>query len=203
MAGKQTARCGKCGDLLRYGKPTNRLAPLSKHRLSSFGDESESESAAAIDSKPAIQYPASMSGEVEIEAASEIDRERVRREIEEEIRSLDQKVAFILHPEMVELKPCATLVFGPPDERDRAPDAEVMERYGRAVELAIRAPKYWTEGEGRFLRHFARFEMEQSRALFDLYQLTSELPENEVLIHDLPLPFARDLWLPLFWFHRT
>ena len=143
-----------------------------------------------------------MPREVEIDAASEMDRERVRKEIEEEIRSLDQKVALILHPEMVELKPCATLVFGPPYDRDRLPDAGVVERYQRAVELAVKAPKYWTEGEGRFLRHFARFETEHSGALFDLYEITSELPENQVLIHDLPLPFARDLWLPFFWFHR-
>lgn len=145
-----------------------------------------------------------MAGEEEVGVGAADDRERIRAEIEGEIRTLGQKVAFILHPDMVTLRPCATLVFGPPREDPGIkPDPEVDELYRRAVAAARTAPKYWTEGDGRYLLHHARFEVEDADRLFELYRMTSELPGNEVLIYDLPLPFARDLWLPMFWFHRS
>lgn len=145
-----------------------------------------------------------MADQVEISESAGDVKERIRKEIEEDVRTLGQKVAAILHPDEVQLKPCATLVFGPPPEvGGLKEEADVMERYRRALEMAERAPTYWTEGDGRHIRHHARFELEHAARLFDLYQLTSELPGNEVLIYDLPLPFARDLWLPLLWFHRT
>ena len=36
--------------------------------------------------------------------------------------------------------------------------------------------------------------------LRDLYALVGSLPGTEVLIDDRPIPFARELWLPLVWF---
>lgn len=145
-----------------------------------------------------------MAGEAEVGVGAEDDRERIRAEIEGEIRTLGQKVAFILHPDQVTLRPCATLVFGPPPESPGVkPDPAVVDSYRRAVQVAQLAPRYWTEGEGRYLRHHARFEVEDADGLFELYRMTSEIPGNEVFIYDLPLPFARDLWLPMFWFHRS
>ena len=38
-------------------------------------------------------------------------------------------------------------------------------------------------------------------ALRELYALVGHLPESEVLIDDRPVPYARELWLPLLWFH--
>jgi len=34
----------------------------------------------------------------------------------------------------------------------------------------------------------------------DLFEVVSGLPTCEVLIDDRPIPYARDLWLPLIWF---
>ncbi len=131
------------------------------------------------------------------------NREKIRREIQDEIRTLGQKVAFILHPDQVQLRPCATLVFGPPQSHgETKPDPDILERYEKAVTIAQTAPTYWAEGNGRYLRHYARYEIEHAAELFNLYQIAGALPESEVLIYDLPLPYARDLWLPLFWFHR-
>ena len=36
--------------------------------------------------------------------------------------------------------------------------------------------------------------------LRDLWDVVSGVPESDVLIDDRPLPYARELWLPLVWF---
>jgi hypothetical protein len=33
-----------------------------------------------------------------------------------------------------------------------------------------------------------------------LYDLVASVPESEVLVDDRPVPYARELWLPLVWF---
>jgi hypothetical protein len=75
------------------------------------------------------------------------------------------------------------------------------ESYGRAVELARAADEYVTfESEG-VTRHRARFfPGQRATALRDLYELVGGVPESEVLVDDRPVPFARELWLPLVWF---
>ena len=45
----------------------------------------------------------------------------------------------------------------------------------------------------------ARFQPDDAPALRDLYQLVGDLPGTDVLIDDRPVPYARELWLPLFW----
>ena len=37
-------------------------------------------------------------------------------------------------------------------------------------------------------------------ALRDLFEIVGRLDATEVLIDDRPVPYARELWLPLFWF---
>ena len=34
----------------------------------------------------------------------------------------------------------------------------------------------------------------------DLYEVVNAQPSCEVLVDDRPLPYARELWLPLVWF---
>ena len=36
--------------------------------------------------------------------------------------------------------------------------------------------------------------------LRDLFEIVGRVPECEVLIDDRPVPYARELWLPLVWF---
>ena len=46
----------------------------------------------------------------------------------------------------------------------------------------------------------ARFySSEDPLRLRNLYELVGGVPESQVLIDDRPLPFARELWLPLVW----
>jgi hypothetical protein len=72
--------------------------------------------------------------------------------------------------------------------------------YPRAVELARRSAEYRELGAGDTLRHRARYFPGDVLALRELFQLTSAQPGLEVLIDDRPIPFARELWLPLLWF---
>jgi hypothetical protein len=72
--------------------------------------------------------------------------------------------------------------------------------YGRAVELARAAAEYRDIGSGSTLRHRARFYPESAAALRDLFEIVGRFDATDVLIDDRPVPYARELWLPLVWF---
>ncbi len=69
----------------------------------------------------------------------------------------------------------------------------------RALELARAAAEYRTTGSGESLRHRARFHPDAAAQLHALFQLVDRHGGCEVLIDDRPVPFARELWLPLVW----
>ena len=72
--------------------------------------------------------------------------------------------------------------------------------YARAVEMARASAEYRELGSGDGLRHRARFYPQQAVALRDLFELVGARQGCEVLIDDRPVPYARELWLPLTWF---
>jgi hypothetical protein len=72
--------------------------------------------------------------------------------------------------------------------------------YERAVALARASAEYREVGRGNDLRHRARFWPAGASALRDLWREVGSLDSVEVLVDDRPVPFARELWLPLFWF---
>jgi hypothetical protein len=71
---------------------------------------------------------------------------------------------------------------------------------GEAVKRAAGADEYVTfEREGRTW-HRARFYPGARPAdLRDMYNLVADVQGSEVLIDDCPVPYARELWLPLVW----
>lgn len=72
--------------------------------------------------------------------------------------------------------------------------------YARAVELAKAADEYGEARAAGTLRHRARFfPGERASELRDLYELVGDVEGSEVLIDDRPVPYARELWLPLVW----
>jgi hypothetical protein len=83
-----------------------------------------------------------------------------------------------------------TLVFAPWDGPG----------YARAVEVARQSAEYREVGAGADLRHRARYFPGDALKLRDLFELVGPQPGCEVLIDDRPIPYARELWLPLFWF---
>jgi hypothetical protein len=82
-----------------------------------------------------------------------------------------------------------TLVF-PPLER---PD------FSRALDLARASAEFRETGAGPEFRYRARFHSNDAERLRDLFQLVGASDAVEVLIDDRPVPFARELWLPLVW----
>ena len=83
-----------------------------------------------------------------------------------------------------------TLVFPPFDGPN----------YERAVEKARASAEYRETGEGAERRHRARFFSDDVPRLKDLFELVGPVPGVDVLIDDRPVPYSRELWLPLLWF---
>ena len=73
------------------------------------------------------------------------------------------------------------------------------DEYSRAVELAQKAREYRAVGSGDDVRHRARFFPSDALQLRDLFHIVDPQPGTEVLIDDRPVPYARELWLPLVW----
>ena len=72
--------------------------------------------------------------------------------------------------------------------------------FTRALELARASAEYREIGSGAELRHRARFFPGDALRLRTLFEIVGRLDACEVLIDDRPLPYARELWLPLMWF---
>jgi len=74
------------------------------------------------------------------------------------------------------------------------------EGFARAIELAKSADEYVEFVEDGVTRHRARFfPGRRAAALRDIWDLVHGLPGTDVLIDDRPVPYARELWLPLVW----
>ena len=72
--------------------------------------------------------------------------------------------------------------------------------FERALELARGSAEFRETGSGAARRHRARFWSSDAARLRDLFQIVGPSDATEVLIDDRPVPYARELWLPLVWF---
>ena len=125
-------------------------------------------------------------------------------------RPLERFWPYAEHPEEPTAEELAALdpdlhaaLFGPRDlpfsitlmfPRFDGPD------YPRALEIARQSAEHREVGTGAGFRHRARFFSSDALALRELYQLVGRLDATEVLIDDRPIPYARELWLPLVFF---
>jgi hypothetical protein len=72
--------------------------------------------------------------------------------------------------------------------------------YSRAVDLARASDEYIETTHEGVRRHRARFyPRDRPARLRDLYTLVKDTPGLEVLVDDQPVPYAKELWLPLVW----
>jgi hypothetical protein len=71
--------------------------------------------------------------------------------------------------------------------------------YARAVELARRSPVYHASERDGQPRHQAAFDAEGAGTMRELFQLVGQRPGTDVLVDGKKAPYARELWLPLFW----
>lgn len=126
-----------------------------------------------------------------------IEREEV------DISHLDEQMVEILYPERAPKDFTLSIVFGPPRVQESVGDAErgeITAAYARAVTLAESSPSYRREGSDRTQRHVATFSLEQVQELHELFSLVGDYETCEILVKGKRVPYARELWLPLFWF---
>ncbi|MEO8260283.1 MAG: hypothetical protein ABI868_23250 [Acidobacteriota bacterium] len=83
-----------------------------------------------------------------------------------------------------------TLVFPPLDLPD----------FPAALELARTSAEYRETGAGATFRYRARFGSADAVRLRRLFEIVGRSDATDVLIDDRPVPYARELWLPLVWF---
>jgi hypothetical protein len=101
-----------------------------------------------------------------------------------------------IHPELAEA------LFGAP----RIPFSISLEfspfdgeSYEAALGMARASAEYRDFGAGPTLRHRARFFPGDALKLRNLFELVGRFDSTEVLVDDKPVPYARELWLPLVW----
>ena len=107
----------------------------------------------------------------------------------EELASIDPE----LHEALFGAQPrpfSITMVFPPLDLPD----------FPRALELARASAEYRETGVGATFRHRARFWPRDALRLRELFEIVGRSDATEVLVDDRPVPYARELWLPLLWF---
>ena len=71
--------------------------------------------------------------------------------------------------------------------------------YEQAVALARRSPVYREETVAERPMHQAAFDAAEARTLRDLFELVKGRSGTEVLVDGKKVPYAHELWLPLFW----
>ena len=107
---------------------------------------------------------------------------------EEELASLDPD----LHEALFGERPrpfSITLVF---------PHLDVP-AFATALDLARASAEFREAGAGANRRYRARFWSSDAARLRDLFQIVGASDATDVLIDDRPVPYARELWLPLVW----
>ena len=72
--------------------------------------------------------------------------------------------------------------------------------FERALALARSSAELLEIGAGPGRRYRARFHPQDALQLRDLFDVVGRFDATDVLIDDRPVPYARELWLPLLWF---
>jgi hypothetical protein len=72
--------------------------------------------------------------------------------------------------------------------------------FARALDLARGAAEFRETGAGETHRYRVRFHSSDAARLRDVFQVVGTVHATEVLVDDRPVPYARELWLPLVWF---
>src|SRR5919202_5511928 len=76
------------------------------------------------------------------------------------------------------------------------PTLDVPE-FAKALEIARASAEFRETGSGAQHRYRARFWSSDAVRIRDLFQIVGASDDTDVLIDDRPVPYARELWLPL------
>ena len=112
---------------------------------------------------------------------------------EEDIAHLSDQMADVLYPGRRPRPFRMGLVFQAFDGPD----------YPHAVELARVSAVYREQREGDLLRHRAAFTAQEAAVFRDLYDIVGGRPGTDVLVDEKKVPYAREIWMPLFFLHLS
>ena len=112
---------------------------------------------------------------------------------EEDISHLGDEMADILYPGRRARPFRIAVLFDAFDGPDHA----------RTVDLARRSPLYAEPVEDGVTRHEAAFDTHGARVLRDLFQIVGQRPGTEIRVDGKRVPYASELWLPMFWLFVT
>jgi hypothetical protein len=73
-------------------------------------------------------------------------------------------------------------------------------QFDDALAIARASAEFRETGAGPTHRYRARFFSTDAVRLRDLFHIVGHADATEVLVDDRPVPYARELWLPLMWF---
>jgi hypothetical protein len=110
---------------------------------------------------------------------------------EEDLSHLSDEMVDVLYPGRRKRPFRMGLVF----------DAFEGAEYRHAVELARVSSVYRELREGERLRHQAAFAAAEAAVFRDLYDLVGHRPGTDVLVDEKKVPYAREIWMPLFFIH--
>ena len=71
--------------------------------------------------------------------------------------------------------------------------------WGQALALAQKSPVYREEPGRDGPSYHAAFDASAARTLLGLFEIVKERPDLELRVDGKKLPYAHELWLPLFW----
>jgi hypothetical protein len=108
---------------------------------------------------------------------------------EEDISHLSDEMVDVLYPGRRPRPFQIEIVF----------DAFEGEDSARAIALARTSKAYRESVEGSLSRHRASFESRAALVLRDLFEIVGSRPGTEILVNGKEVPYAREIWLPLFW----
>jgi hypothetical protein len=114
---------------------------------------------------------------------------RVVREQEEDISLLTDDMADLLYPGRRPRPFRITVLF----------DSFAGDDYTRAKQAAGAASVSRETPTPDGLRHEAAFDSREAGPLRTLFHLVGQRAGTEVLVDGKQVPYARELWLPLFW----
>jgi hypothetical protein len=112
---------------------------------------------------------------------------------EDDISHLSDDMADILYPG----RRTRPFRMGVAFDAFEGPDFE------RACALARRASEYRERTEAGVQVHEAAFGTGEAGALRELFALVGARPGTEVTLDRRRVPYAREIWLPLFWLFVT
>ncbi len=75
--------------------------------------------------------------------------------------------------------------------------------FQRALDLARQSSGFRETGSGASARYRARFSVGEAARLLDVFNVVRDSSDLEILVDDQPVPYGRELWIPLVSFFVT